>query len=71
MDRLCLTDAQWAKIERHCLGKPADPGRTRSADNRLSVGAVSWIARTGSSWHDLPPGFGRWNTVFVRFRDWL
>jgi hypothetical protein len=21
MDRLCLTDAQWAKMEPHCLGK--------------------------------------------------
>ena len=30
-----------------------------------------WIARTGSPWRDLSPGFGKWNTVFKRFRDWV
>jgi hypothetical protein len=25
MDRFILTDAQWAKMEPHCLGKPTDP----------------------------------------------
>ncbi len=34
-------------------------------------GAVLWIARTGSPWRDLPPTFGKWNTVFKRFRDWV
>jgi transposase len=69
MERLVLTDAQWAKMEPHCLGKVGDPGRS-GADNRLFVEAVLWIARTGSPWRDLPPGFGKWNTVYTRFRDW-
>ena len=33
--------------------------------------AVLWIARTGSPWRDLPPSFGKWNTVFKRLRDWV
>ena len=70
MERLVLTDAQWAKMAPHCLGKPSDPGRS-GGDNRLFVEAVLWIARTGSPWRDLPAGFGRWNTVFKRFRDWV
>jgi transposase len=70
MDRLILTDAQWAKMEPHCLGKATDPGRS-GADNRLFVEAVLWIARTSSPWRDLPPGFGKWNTAFKRFRDWV
>ena len=69
MDRDMLTDAQWAKMEMHCLGKPGDPGRSGS-DNRRFVEAVLWIARTGSPWRDLPPMFGNWNTVYKRFRDW-
>jgi hypothetical protein len=28
MNRLSLTNAQWEKIEPHCLGKKSDPGRT-------------------------------------------
>ena len=70
MDRLVLTDAQWAKMEPHCLGKPSDPGRS-GKNNRLFVEAVLWIARTGSPWRDLPVGFGHWNSVYTRFRDWV
>src|SRR6267154_4451001 len=69
MDRFVLTDAQWAKMEPLCLGKPSDPGRS-GKDNRLFVEAVLWIARTGSPWRDLPPSFGHWNSTFTRFRDW-
>ena len=32
--------------------------------------AVFWIARTGAPWRDLPPAFGKWNTICRRFRDW-
>jgi transposase len=49
MDRFVLTDAQWAKMQPLCLGKPGDPGRS-GKDNRLFVEAVLWIARTGSPW---------------------
>ena len=70
MERFVLTDAQWAKMEPHCLGKPSDPGRSGS-DNRRFVEAVLWVARTGSPWRDLPPFFGNWNTVFKRYRDWV
>ncbi len=70
MDRLILTDAQWAKMEPHCLGRAGDRGRN-GGDNRLFVEAVLWVARTGSPWRDLPQVLGKWNTVFKRFRDWV
>ena len=69
MDRFILTDAQWAKIEPHCLGRSTDPGRSGS-DNRLFLEAVLWIVRTGSPWRDLPAHFGNWSTAFRRFSDW-
>jgi len=69
MDRDVLTDAQWAKIEPHCLGKPTDPGRN-GRNNRLFLEAVLWIARTGSPWRDLPERFGNLSTAFRRFSDW-
>src|SRR6202046_2267655 len=70
MERFVLTDAQWAKMEPHCLGKPTDPGRS-GKDNRLFVEAVLWVVRTGSRWRDLPAFFAKWNTVFKRYRDWV
>ena len=30
-----------------------------------------WIAHTSSPWRDLPEFFGKWNTVFKRYRDWV
>ncbi|MGQ0685619.1 IS5 family transposase [Bradyrhizobium sp.] len=70
MDRFVLTDAQWAKMDALCLGKPGDPDRS-GKDNRLFVKAVLWIARTGSPWRNLPRTFGRWISVYTRFRDWV
>jgi len=67
--RFVIRDHQWAKMEPQCLGLKAHPGRTGS-DARLFMEAVFWIARTGSPWRDLPPGFGNWNTIYHRFRDW-
>ena len=69
-ERFVITDRQWRLIEPHCLGKKRDPGRT-GGDGRLFLEAVLWRARTGSPWRDLPPDFGNWNSVFVRFRYWV
>ena len=70
MIRTVLTDAQWAALARHCLGRECDPGRT-GPNPRLFVEAVLWIARTGGPWRDLPPQFGKWSAVFKRFFRWV
>jgi putative transposase len=64
-----LTDAQWRRIERLVPGKEGDRGR-HGEDNRLFVDAVLWLARAGAPWRDLPTEFGKWNSVFQRFRRW-
>ena len=70
MTRRVLTDAQWAIIEPFCLGKTSDPGQT-GRDPRLFMEAVLWIARTGAQRRELPSEFGKWNSVFKRFRRWV
>jgi transposase len=37
---------------------------------RLRIEAILWIMRTGSPWRDLPASFGRWKSVYDRFRAW-
>lgn len=70
MTRRVLSNAQWAIIEPFCLGKKSDPGQT-GRDARLFVEAVLWIVRTGAQWRELPGEFGKWNSVFKRFRRWV
>jgi transposase len=69
LDRDVLSDAQWERIAPLLPGKEGDPGRS-GADNRLFVEAVLWLVRAGAPWRDLPPRFGKWGTVWKRFRRW-
>jgi transposase len=67
--RTILKDAQWERIAPLLPGKDGDPGRS-GQDNRLFVEAVLWLVRAGAPWRDLPPQFGKWSSVWKRFRRW-
>ena len=64
-----LSDAQWVRISELLPGKPTDKGG-RAVDNRLFVEAVLYTARVGNPWRDLPPEFGNWHSVYIRFARW-
>ena len=67
--RSAVSDPGWERIAPLLPGKATDPGAT-GKDNRLFLEAVLWRVRTGLPWRDLPTAFGRWNSVFQRFRRW-
>ena len=67
--RLTLSDDQWKRVAPLLPGKEGDPGRS-GKNNRMFLEAVLWVARVGSPWRDLPEDFGKWNSVFQRFRRW-
>ena len=69
-DRFVVSDAVWERVASLLPGKASDSGVT-AKDNRLFLEAVLWRVRTGLPWRDLPGEFGRWNSVFQRFRRWL
>ena len=66
-DHFVISNELWEKIAPMLPGKAGDPGAT-GYDNRLFMEAVVWRVRTGGPWRDLPKAFGKWNTVFRRFR---
>jgi len=64
-----LSDEEWAVI-----GPLLPPERGRwsrpAADNRPFFEGMLWMARTGAQWRQLPSAYGKWNSVFRRYRRW-
>ena len=69
-DRHDLTDEQWKLLEPHLPRSIAGKAGRPWADHRRVVNAVLWRTRAGSSWRDLPIGYGPWKTVYNRHRRW-
>ena len=60
-----LTDVEYSLIKDMLpVGKLRDK---TMPDNRLFVDAVLYIAKTGCGWRQLPPEYGKWNSVWRRF----
>ena len=69
MRRHELTDAQWERLVG--LLPPATPPLGRpNLDHRQLVNGMLWIVKTGAPWRDLPERYGKWQTVYSRFRRW-
>lgn len=64
-----LKNTEWERIENFLPGRAGTVGKP-AKDNRNFVNAVIWIARTGAPWRDLPERYGKWNSVWKRFRRW-
>jgi hypothetical protein len=56
-----ITDEQWDLVrpllppQRGGVGRPPN-------DHRVILGGILWVARTGSSWREMPEEFGKWET---------
>src|SRR5215208_742332 len=64
-----LTDAEWERLypllpsQRARLGRPPN-------DHREVLGGILWVARSGSSWREMPEEYGDWSTAYKRWRTW-
>jgi len=65
-----LTEEQWALVrpilppQRGGIGRPPN-------DHRAVLSGILWVARTGSSWREMPEEFGKWETAYRRHELWL
>jgi len=64
-----LTDDNWERIARLLPPQKPQTGRPNN-DHRMILTGMLWVARTGSSWRDLPERFGPWETVHTRYQRW-
>ena len=64
-----LSDELWLQLKPYLPGSKGNRGR-RGNDNRLFLNAVLWKLRTGVPWRDIPPQYGKWNSVYKRFGRW-
>jgi hypothetical protein len=65
-----LADEQWAVVrpllppQRGGIGRPPN-------DHRAVLGGILWVARTGSSWREMPEEYGKWETAYRRHELWV
>lgn len=64
-----ISDTVWKLLEPH-LPEQGVQWSGIAQDNRRFINGVFWILRTGAPWRDLPPCYGKWGTVYQRFRRW-
>ena len=67
MSRFVIDDGMWGKREKLL---PPPKGR-HGNDERLFIEAVCWIIRTGARWRDLPPDYGKWQSVYGLYNRWV
>lgn len=67
--RADLTDAQWAVLQ-PLLPVGKKPGRPPKWSKRQLIDGIRWRVRVGAPWRDVPPEYGRWQTVYGLFRRW-
>ena len=66
MLRLLLKDEHWSKLQTILQQFPI----FIKSNTRTFIEAVLYRIRTGLPWRDLPPYFGKWNSVFKKFNSW-
>lgn len=62
-----LANSTWARI---CPFLKRHPRIRKAEDAHVFLNAVLWILRTGAQWRALPESFGKWNSIYKRFRRW-
>lgn len=63
-----LSDEEYRLVE-DLLPRVGRPGG-RWKDHRQVLDGIFWVLHTGAQWRELPERYGRWQTVYGRFRRW-
>ena len=69
MARGDVTDMEWRIIEGLLATELCRKSRP-SHDNRQYLNGMLHVLRVGCPWRDMHERYGKWNSVYVRFRRW-
>ena len=69
-ERVGVSDDEWALIG-PLLPPEHGRGCRPAGDNRRYFEGMMWMARSGAQWRLLPDEYGKWNSVFRRYRRWV
>ena len=69
-ERIGVSDEEWALIG-PLLPPEHGRGCRPAGDNRRYFEGMMWMARSGAQWRLLPVEYGKWNSVFRRYRRWV
>jgi transposase len=66
-----LSEAEWRVLKELLPIEPSMRGRgRRPTENRAVLNGILWRLRCGAPWRDVPEKYGKWNTIYRRFRRW-
>jgi len=63
-----LRDEAYERIE-PLLPKQRSGGG-RWVDHRIVLNGMFWVLNSGAQWRDMPERYGKWQTVYSRYRRW-
>lgn len=71
MSRGDLSETEWRVLKDLLPIEASNRGRgRRPVDNRAVINGILWRLRTGTPWRDVPEKYGKWNSIYRRFRRW-
>lgn len=66
METPLISVKKFNQIRKHL---PTPRGRERN-DDRVVLSGILWVIRHGVPWRQLPEIYGKWTTVYSRFKRW-
>ncbi len=71
MSRHNLTDSEWKSIRRFLPAERSGKAGRPWKPHRNIIDGILFVLHTGIPWEDLPAEFGKFKTVYNRFRRWV
>jgi transposase len=65
-----ISDEMWKILSPIVPGQSGSWGGSNANDTRTFINGVFWILRTGAPWRDMPPSYGKWNSIAKRYGRW-